>query len=103
MWLVTSILFALLATGAFFILGKKKRSEWKVGTLALMLWGTAIYVFVDHLIPFLEEGGPFIEVATNGLVENSTILGLLMLVPIVLVWLGLVFLGRTKGKEKTAS
>lgn len=100
MWLVTSILFALLATGAFFLLKKKERSEWKVGTLALMLWGTAVYVFVDHLIPFLEEGGPFIEAATEGLVENGALLGVLMLVPIVAVWLGMVFLGKMKRGAK---
>jgi len=51
-----------------------------------MLWGLAIMVLIDHSIGFLMEGGEFIEVITEGYVENSTLLGILMLIPIFVVW-----------------
>ena len=92
MWLVVSLAAAVAATLAYSLL-KKDRKRLKLGLLSLMLWGTVIMIFVDHLIAFL-EGGPFIEVTTGGLIGSGTVLGLAMLVPILAVWLGAVLLGK---------
>ncbi|MCM8819477.1 MAG: hypothetical protein NC925_01620 [Candidatus Omnitrophica bacterium] len=81
MWLVTTALCCGCATIAKFILPKKL----KLGFLALMLWGATIMILIDHLLGY--EGGEFLEKTTDGVIKNSTLLGVLMLVPIFLVWL----------------
>jgi len=49
-----------------------------------MLWGLTIMVFIDHVMGY--EGGSFIEMETDGLITNGTILGIVMLIPIFLIW-----------------
>ncbi len=55
-----------------------------------MLLGAFVMVLVDHTMGFLQEGGNFIELETSGLVPNSTLLGIAMLVPIFVLWIALV-------------
>lgn len=98
MWLVVSLVAALAASAAYFRM-PSKRKELRLGLLSLMLWGTAIMVFVDHFIAFL-EGEPFITAATDGLISSSILLGLAMLVPIFAIW---AFAAFTRvGKKLTA-
>lgn len=84
MWLSVSLFAAVAATALFYGL-KEQKKKYKLGFLALMLWGVAIMVFVDHSISYL-EGGPFMEATTDGLIGNSVLLGILMLVPVFLIW-----------------
>ena len=84
MWLVISLVFALAASAAYWRL-QPLRERYKLGSLALMLWGTVIMVAVDHAIAFL-NGGPFITFSTDGLIGNSSVLGLAMVIPIVMIW-----------------
>jgi hypothetical protein len=49
-----------------------------------MLWGTSIMILVDHIIGY--EGGAFLELETEGLITNATILGIVMLIPILILW-----------------
>jgi len=99
MWLVVTGALAVLSSLAFFLSDKKGRSELKLGTLSLMLWGTTVLVFVDHLIPFLKEGGPFFEMATDGIVQNGVLLGALMSAPIFAVWIALVLKGKSSKND----
>ncbi|VVC02353.1 Uncharacterised protein [uncultured archaeon] len=94
MWLVVSFLAALAASFAYLRFGSL-RAKYKLGFLALMLWGMTIMVAVDHGLAFL-GGAPFISFSTNGLISNSALLGLLMLVPIILIWAAVVFLSAAK-------
>jgi len=80
MWLITSSIAAIIATAVWAYAPKK----YKLGTLALMLWGLTIMVFVDHVLSY--EGGPFLEMETNGLIGSGTVLGIAMLIPVVITW-----------------
>jgi len=83
MWLIITLIAAVAVTAVFFLVKNKK---YKLNLLALMLWGTFIMILVDHIIGFVSEGGEFIEFTTGGLISSGTILGIVMLIPIVAVW-----------------
>ncbi|MCM8763564.1 MAG: hypothetical protein NC927_00525 [Candidatus Omnitrophica bacterium] len=80
MWLVTTALFAVGVTILNLVLPKK----YKLGFLALMLWGATIMILIDHILGY--EGGPFLEKTTEGLIKNGTFLGIVMLIPILGIW-----------------
>ena len=80
MWLATTSIAASCATLARFVLPKK----YKLDCLALMLWGSAAMILVDHIFGY--EGGEFLEKTTDGMIKNSTLLGLAMLVPVFIIW-----------------
>ncbi|MFH1404298.1 MAG: hypothetical protein ABIH11_08530 [Candidatus Altiarchaeota archaeon] len=71
---------AILVTAVWAYTPKK----YKLGDLALMLWGLSIMVFIDHVLGY--EGGPFIEMEAGGLIESGTVLGLAMLIPVFIIW-----------------
>ncbi|MCM8789690.1 MAG: hypothetical protein NC916_01525 [Candidatus Omnitrophica bacterium] len=80
MWLVTTSIAAAGATVARFILPNK----YKLGFLALMLWGSAIMILIDHILGY--EGKAFLETTTDGMIKNSLGLGIVMLVPVFIIW-----------------
>ncbi len=80
MWLITSSAAAVIVTAIWAYAPKKYR----LSNLALMLWGLTLLVFVDHVLGY--EGGPFIEMETDGLIENGTVLGVAMLIPVFIIW-----------------
>ncbi len=84
MWLITSFLAAIAATAVYIYAEnpKKFHLDW----LCLMLWGLSVMVLIDHSIGFIQEGGEFIEITTDGYIKNGTLLGITMLMPIFIVW-----------------
>lgn len=82
MWLVTTALLAAISTLFAAIL----RGRYELGTLSLMFWGATLMIFIDHLIGWWREGGPFLEVETEGWVSSGAMLGLLMAVPVIVCW-----------------
>jgi hypothetical protein len=80
MWLATTSIAASCATAANFLWPKK----YKLDFLALMLWGAAAMILVDHLLGY--EGGSFLEKTTDGMIKNSTMLGITMLIPVFAIW-----------------
>jgi len=80
MWLVTTFIAATGATAAKFAIPK----DYKLGFLALMLWGSAAMILVDHILGY--EGGPFLEKTTDGLIQNGVVLGIAMLIPAFALW-----------------
>jgi hypothetical protein len=80
MWLITTSIVAIIVTAVWSYAPKK----YKLGNLALMLWGLTLFILVDHTLGY--EGGPFIEMETDGLIESGTVLGLAMLIPVFLIW-----------------
>ncbi|MEO0114215.1 MAG: hypothetical protein ABIK93_01915 [candidate division WOR-3 bacterium] len=88
MWFFPIFIAAIIATLLWFILKKRYR----LGFLSLMLWGATIMMLVDHLLGY--EGGEFFARETNGIIKNGTLLGLVMLIPILLLWLGTLFISR---------
>jgi hypothetical protein len=80
MWLVTTLIAAIAVTAIWYV----KPKIYKLDILSLMLWGTSIMILVDHIIGY--EGGAFLELETEGLITNATILGIVMLIPILILW-----------------
>ncbi len=80
MWLVVISLAAIIVTAIWYI-SDKAREIYNVGFLALILWGTAIMVFVDHVMGYLAEGGEFIEAS-----PEATLLSVIMLMTALGVW-----------------
>ena len=95
MWLLTTLVALLIATAALLTARKKPESKkYRLDLLVLMLLGTFVMVLADHMLGFLEEGGPFIELETGGLIPNAFLLGLAMLLPIFIAWIALAHLQR---------
>lgn len=80
MWLVTTSLAATGATLGRLVLPK----DYKLGFLALMLWGAAAMILIDHILGY--EGGAFLEKTTDGMINNGAMLGIAMLVPVFIIW-----------------
>jgi len=89
--LITTLVTAIGATAVWFIAPKK----YKLGFLCLMLWGASIMIFVDHVINY--KGGEFIEMTTEGMITNGTVLGIAMLIPIFVIWEMYVIISLKKG------
>jgi len=90
MWLMTTSVAAVVATGLNFVLPKK----YKLGLLSLMLWGAVVMIFIDHFLGY--EGGDFFEKTTDGLIKSGTGLGLVMLIPVLGVWLISILISNLK-------
>ena len=95
MWLITSLIAAVTVT-ALWIFAQKR---YQLHFLALMLWGLSIMVFVDHILGY--EGGAFVEMETDGLISNGIILGIVMLIPIFVIWELSLIRVKLKGKIPT--
>ena len=80
MWLITTLLAAIAVTAIWLIAPKR----YKLGFLSMMLWGASLMIFVDHLLGY--EGGSFLEFETEGLITNGVVLGIVMLIPIFILW-----------------
>jgi len=81
MWLLTTLVAAIAVTVVWFIAPKK----YQLGFLGLMLWGLGAMLLVDHVMGY-GGSGPFLEMETDGLIENGTVLGIAMLIPIFTIW-----------------
>ena len=92
MWLITTLIAALAVTAAWFVVPKK----YQLGLLGLMLWGLAIMILVDHIMGY-GGSGPFQEMETDGLIENGTVLGIAMLIPIFTIWEVVLTMSKLRG------
>ena len=95
MWLITTIMAAIIVTAAWYF----TKRDCRLDLLGLMLWGTSIMILVDHIIGY--EGGAFLELETEGLITNATLLGIVMLIPIFIVWGIILILTKPKVKIET--
>ena len=90
MWLVTTSIAAAGATLGRLVIHR----DYKLGFLALMLWGAVVMILVDHVLGY--EGGSFLEQTTGGMIANSTMLGIAMLVPVFAVWGASLLISKLK-------
>jgi hypothetical protein len=95
MWLITTLIAALMATLMWYLLKKR----YKLGLLSLMLWGATIMILVDHILGY--EGGKFLETETGGMIRNSFLLGIIMLIPVFLIWFIALFSSKIKMSRNT--
>ena len=78
MWLVIVSLLAVIVTAIWYAIDD---SKYKLGFLSLILWGTTIMVFVDHVLGYLAEGGEFFEVT-----GDAALLGVVLVIIALIVW-----------------
>ncbi len=91
-WFVTTLIAAIAVTAIWYV----KPRIYKLDILSLMLWGTSIMILVDHILGY--EGGEFIELETDGLITNGTLLGIVMLIPILIIWEVILITSKPKAK-----
>jgi ABC-type transport system involved in multi-copper enzyme maturation permease subunit len=91
-WLITTLIAAIVVTVIWYV----KPKIYKLDILSLMLWGTSIMILVDHILGY--EGGEFIELETNGLITNGALLGIVMLMPVLIIWLVILIISQPKVK-----
>ena len=92
MWLITTSAAAVLVTAIWTYAPK----NYKLSQLGLMLWGLTLMIFVDHLLGY--EGGSFIEMQTEGVIENGAVLGIAMLIPLFIIWEIQLVISKIKGE-----
>jgi ABC-type transport system involved in multi-copper enzyme maturation permease subunit len=90
MWLITTLIAAIGVTILWYVAPK----IYKLELLSLMLWGASIMILVDHLLGY--EGGTFVEMETGGLITNSIVLGIVMLVPVFIIWITVLIIKKPK-------
>jgi len=90
MWFVVSVVSAISTTALSFTTPKK----YNLGFLSLMLWGLSIMVLIDHVLGY--EGGEFLEMETDGLIPNGTVLGIVMLIPLFIIWVFALLIPKIK-------
>jgi hypothetical protein len=85
MWFITISLAAIIATLLYFLLPKK----YQLQSLTLMLWGATVMILVDHTLGY--TGGKFLAPEVGSSWGNELSLGLLMLLPVIIIWLVILF------------
>jgi hypothetical protein len=89
MWLITTSIAAFVTTGLWY-----KFPKYRLEVPALMFWGSAIMILIDHILGY--EGGDFIEMTTDGLVPNSLLLGIYMIIPVLITWLVVLLIKKPR-------
>jgi hypothetical protein len=73
MWLIILAFAATIATAIWYT--KAENDKYLLKYLSLILWGTTIMVLVDHVVPYLlEGGGEFFEVSVEATVLSGIML-----------------------------
>lgn len=88
MWLITTIIAAIGVTILWYVEPK----IYKLDLLSLMLWGASCMILVDHILGY--AGGSFVEMETDGLINNSILLGIVMLIPVFIIWLTILIIQK---------
>ena len=90
MWLITTLIAAISVTILWYVAPR----TYKLDLLSLMLWGASFMILVDHILGY--EGGSFFEMETDGLISNSIILGIVMLIPVIMIWITVLIIKKPK-------
>jgi len=91
MWLIVLAFAATIVTAIWYT--QAENDKYLLKYLSLILWGTTIMVFVDHVVPFVMEGrGEFFDVSIE-----ATVLSGIMLVVGLAVWEGALLFKDPKG------
>ncbi|KAA0006474.1 MAG: hypothetical protein FE045_03030 [Thermoplasmata archaeon] len=95
MWLIIISFAAAITTAIWYVFDNGK---YKLSLLSLILWGSAIMIFVDHAMGYIEEGGEFIETTLN-----ATLLGIVLLIVAIMIWELVLLWSDPKKKLKAGS
>ena len=90
MWLITTLIAAIGATILWYVAPR----IYKLDLLSLMFWGASFMILVDHILSY--NGGSFVEMETEGLINNSILLGIVMLIPVFIIWITVLIIKKPK-------
>jgi hypothetical protein len=90
MWLVITLVAAIGVT----ILWYSAPRIYKLDLLSLMLWGASYMILVDHLLGY--QGGSFVKMETGGLITNGLVIGIVMLIPVFIIWITVLIIKKPK-------
>jgi hypothetical protein len=90
MWLITTLVAAIGSTILWYFLPR----IYKLDLLSLMLWGASLMILVDHILGY--SGGSFLELETEGPITDSIVLGIVMLIPIFIIWMTVFLIKKPK-------
>lgn len=97
MTLLISTFAAITATIVWYF--NEKRSEYKLGFMALMYWGASIMWFVDAIYEYAELGAEYFEPALTDMI-NDSFLGLSVVALGLIIWLIVMLVADPKGVIK---
>lgn len=97
MTLLISTFAAITATIIWYF--NEKRSEYKLGFMALMYWGASIMWFVDAIYEYAELGAEYFEPAVADMI-NDSFLGLSVVALGLIIWLVVMLVADPKGVIK---
>jgi hypothetical protein len=90
MWLIITLIAAVGATILWYVAPE----IYKLDVLSLLLWGASCMILVDHILGY--KNGSFFEMETEGLLNNSIILGIVMLIPVFIIWITIIIIKKPK-------
>ncbi|MGQ9546681.1 MAG: hypothetical protein ACUVTR_05950 [Dehalococcoidia bacterium] len=88
-------LAAIIVTAIWY--AKAPEDKYKLGLLSLFLWGATLMWLVDHVMAYITEGGPFLEMNLE-----ATLLGIAVIVLALFVWEIVLIASDPKGALKKA-
>ena len=91
MWLVVLAVAAVVSTALWYV--KDVENGYKLSHLSLILWGTTIMVFVDHVMGYILEGGEFLDMSAG-----SAMLSAIMVLSALMIWEVLLIIEDPKGR-----
>lgn len=89
MYLILTAAAAVISTIVWY--AKLPDSRYKLGMLSLMYWGATLMWTVDHIMAFLQEGGPFFEISAN-----ATLLGIVVVLAGLIIWIAALLIADPK-------
>jgi ABC-type transport system involved in multi-copper enzyme maturation permease subunit len=94
MWLITTLIAAIGTTILWYVAPR----IYKLDLLSMMLWGASFMILVDHILGY--DGGSFVEMETGGLITNGIVIGIIMLLPVFIIWITVLIIKKTKTKYR---
>jgi hypothetical protein len=89
MWLLITALAAIVASVLWY--ANAPADKYHLGFLSLIYWGATLMWLVDHVIAYVQEGGPFFEISGDALA-----LGLSVLLLGLFIWLVRLLMSHPK-------
>jgi len=81
MWLLLTAFAALVATALW--RASAPGDKYKLGFLSLIYWGATLMWLVDHVMAYVQEGGPFFDFSAQAVWVGVSVIALGLLVWLV--------------------
>lgn len=89
MFLILTAAAAVVSTIVWYV--KLPDSKYRLGMLSLMYWGATLMWTVDHILAYLQEGGPVFEISVE-----SAFLGILIVLTGLIIWIAVILISDPK-------